>query len=201
MGYYIRVLSTSSEAPTLSQLKKALIDSKLKATIESDDADDDWQSFVLSHPNDGDGIAVVERNAVVSGELGEEELDEFRESLADVQPKNAVAWLMEYFQMVKTIFAFQLLSGTDSDDGWEKLYAVRNMIKNLAPSISQADLEGFSNEDGAQITWEFSDTVSGKWNMAVLRDGKWVPFEIELGDEAQRNTFKNGLLPEGVKLL
>ena len=200
MGYYIRVLSTSAEFPPLSQLRTALEEFKCKATIESDDADDDWESFTLSHPNGGDAIAMVERNPVSPGELGEEELDEFRESLADVQPKSAVDWLQDYFQKIKTIFAFQLLNGTDSDQGWEKLYAVRTVIKNFAPSISQADLEGFSNEDGFQITWEFSDTVSGDWNMAVLKDGKWVAFEMELGNQAQRRAFKAGMVPQGAKL-
>jgi hypothetical protein len=31
--------------------------------------------------------------------------------------------------------------------------------------------------------------VTGPWNMAVLQRGKWVPFEIELGNPDHRKAF------------
>jgi hypothetical protein len=42
-------------------------------------------------------------------------------------------------------------------------------------AIIQADGEGFTNEDGYHIVWQFSDSVSGPWNMGVLQDGVWRP--------------------------
>jgi len=42
--------------------------------------------------------------------------------------------------------------------------------------------------------------VSGPWWMAVLRDGAWVRFQMELGDARQREAFRAGRVPDGVKI-
>jgi hypothetical protein len=68
--------------------------------------------------------------------------------------------------------------------------------------ILQADGEGFSNEDGYLILWQFADTVDGDWNMAVLdKDGSWIRFQMNLGDPEQRAAFLKGRVPEGAKIL
>jgi hypothetical protein len=62
-------------------------------------------------------------------------------------------------------------------------------------AILQADGEGFSNEDGHHILWQFHDNVSGPWWMAVLQGDKWVPFKMELGNREQRVAFFEGRVP------
>ncbi len=76
------------------------------------------------------------------------------------------------------------------------------LFSNLtsAPSILQADSEGFSNEGGYHILWQFNDSVEGPWWMGVLRDGKWTHFEMDLGNQKQRESFLLGLIPEGSRL-
>ena len=56
-------------------------------------------------------------------------------------------------------------------------------------AILQADNEGFTNEEGFHIVWQFSDSVSGAWNMAVLQDGTWHHFKMDLGDPDHREAF------------
>jgi hypothetical protein len=185
MSYYTRVLSTSVDCVSLSALTDELSKFTLRATLSGDvGATGAWEQLLLSH-SDGREIALVERNIIGPGSMGSEELSEFSSEVADCKPANAATWLREYFARVRCIYAFQLLSGTDYKNGWE---------------ILQADNEGFSNEDGYHILWQFSDSVKGDWWMGVLQDGHWRHFQMDLGNLEQREAFLNGQVPNGAKL-
>lgn len=199
MGYYVRVLSTSPECVPFEELQSALIDNSLKGEIRCEEEDDTgWNQLLLIH-NDGREIAVVERNPVFDGSLAEEEIEEFLEDIEDGKPSTAANWLKEYFEKIKCIYAFQVLSGADHKNGWEILGAVKEAVWNYAPSILQADSEGFSNEDGYHILWQFSDSVDGSWWMAVLDGNVWRNFEMELGNKDHRAAFFEGRVPNGVR--
>jgi hypothetical protein len=200
MGYYLRVLSTSASCVPFSALQSALQSESLKAALYQDEnASEDWSHIILKHA-DGREIASIERNLVGGDSLGAEELEEFAEEIADCKPASAVQWLLNYFPQVRCIYAFQVLSGTDHKNGWEILGAIKNRIWAFAPSIIQADAEGFTNEDGYHILWQFNDSVKGTWWMGVLREGKWVHFEMNLGEPRHREAFLNGAVPKGATL-
>jgi RNA polymerase sigma factor (sigma-70 family) len=59
--------------------------------------------------------------------------------------------------------------------------------------------QGFSNEDGYHILWQFSDSVDGEWWMGVLQDGRWQHFQMDLGNRKQRESFFQGQIPDGTK--
>jgi len=72
-------------------------------------------------------------------------------------------------------------------------------LREHAGGIQQADGEGFSNEDGFHILWQFSEKATGSWWMAVLDEtGKWVTYPMDLGNEKHRKAFKEGRIPPGV---
>jgi len=166
----------------------------------SQGTEDDWREVILSHAS-GQEIAVIEKNLVVDGQVGADELQEFIDEVGHLQPESAVVWLRQYLATVKVIYAFQLLSGTDVDDGWTPLHRLYSALRSHAEGISQADGEGFSDEEGFTILWQFADTATGLWNMATLQHGHWVHFEMDLGNEQQRDAFKRGEIPTGVKVL
>lgn len=201
MSYYLRVLSTSADAIPLSELQSTLERENLRAVLSAEEgAPEDWTQLTLRHA-DGREIALIERNLVEEGSLGSEELDEFADEIADCKPANAAQWLLDYFSGVRCIYAFQVLSGTDHKNGWDILGAVKDTIWSAAPSILQADGEGFSNEDGYHILWQFSDSVDGEWWMGVLRDGQWKHFQMDLGNHKHRESFFQGQIPSGAKIL
>lgn len=199
MGYYVRVLSTSAACVSLSALQATIEKEKLGATLSADARAEDWTQLILRHA-DGREIALIERNLVEEGSLGSEELAEFTDEVTECKPANAAQWLLDYFHRIRCIYAFQVLSGTDHKNGWEILEAVKNRIWTAAPSIIQADYEGFSNEDGYHILWQFSDSVEGDWWMAILQDGQWRPFQMDLGNREQRESFFQGKIPDGAKV-
>jgi hypothetical protein len=195
MGYYIRLLSPSESVPDLASLRASVATNPdISLSLEAGN-DSEWSQLLLTHDDDTP-IASIERNVVQHGELGEEEIEEFLADIEDCRPASAVEWLQEYLPTVKNIYAFQILSGTGKGEGWAALYAVRDAIKDDAGGIMQADGEGFSNEEGLHILWQFSKSAKGSWRMAVLQSGNWVSFEMELSNRKQQEAFLRGEVPD-----
>lgn len=200
MGYYTRVLTTQEKCVPIDDLRRALQTADFEAVLDLEDGEsEDWQQLVLKH-SDGLEIAAIERNPVGDGSLGGEEIEEFESELEDARPQSGADWLRSFFPRVRCIYAFQHLSGTDAKRGFEILSALKNSIWSRATAIIQSDGEGFTNEDGYHILWQFSDRVSGTWWMGVLRDGRWLHFQMDLGNPSHREAFWRGEIPAGAKL-
>lgn len=197
MGYYIRVLGKKLDDIRVDQLREVTQPAVLHISKGDRDA---WAQLTLSHKS-GQEIAIIEKNPVVEGQLGADELREFMDEVPHYKPETAAAWLQEYLPNVRVIYAFQLLSGTDVDDGWTPLHRLYNAVWKHAGGILQADGEGFCDEDGFTILWQFSDSVTGEWNLGVLKDGRFVHFEMDLGNEQHREAFLSGQVPDGAKVV
>ncbi|HTU89349.1 MAG TPA: hypothetical protein VMF69_04555 [Gemmataceae bacterium] len=196
MAYYTRVLSKQAEFPPLDELALSLAAEHpgCKLTVE-EGSEDDWESLLLADDDEVE-IALIERIPVTQGSLGEDDIAELMDDLEDCKPESAARWLEEYLAEVKTIYAFQHLQGSELVDGGNALNALRAALWERGEAIIQADGEGFTNESGYHIVWQFSDSVSGPWNMAVLQDGTWLNFRMDLGDPEQREAFLNGEVPD-----
>ena len=195
MPYYTRVLSKDPEFPAFDELAQWVRSnhSDYKLIVEAGE-EEDWESLILSGDDEVE-VAVIERNPVSDGSLGQDEIADLLEDAQGCQPGSAVEWLNEYLAEVKTIYAFQHLQGSETVDGSNALHALRSHLWERGDAIIQADGEGFTNEEGYNIVWQFSDTVTGPWNMAVLQDGTWNHFTMDLGDPDHREAFFNGEVP------
>jgi hypothetical protein len=141
----------------------------------------------------------VERDVVSPGPLAEEETGEFMEAIADCKPASAPSWPRSRLPRTKVDYAFQMLGAVDAANGWDVGAAVYDGIRECRGGILQADGEGFTNEDGCHILWQFSDSVDGPWSMAVLReDGGWDRFETDMRNRNHRAAFLAGRVPDGV---
>ncbi len=198
MSYYTRVLSKDSQFPSLDELAQRLRADHpdYRLTIE-EGSEEEWESALLSG-TDGVEVAIVERSPVYDGSAGQDEISDFLEDLYEAKPEGNVDWLTEYLESVKTIYSFQHLQGAETVDGSNALHALRNSLWERGEAILQADHEGFTNEEGYHIVWQFSDTVSGPWNMAVLQDETWLHFSMDLGDPDHRSAFLSGEAPSDV---
>lgn len=195
MGYSTRVLSKDEEYPAFEELAEFLRSSHRDFRLSVEEgSEEEWETLLLSGEG-GFEVAVIERNPVADGSLGQDEIAEFLEETQDCRPESAVTWLHEFLADVKTIYVFQHLQGSETEEGGNALHALRNHLWERGDAILQADNEGFTNENGYHIVWQFSDTVTGPWNMAVLQDGTWHPFTMDLGDPDHREAFLNGEVP------
>lgn len=203
MGYYIRILVTQELDIHLDELLENLkVDGLIaKLALAEGDTPDKWTLLEVANDN-GNALAQIERNPVVDGELGQEELDEFRQIVEDCKPTSAANWLTDYFDKVKIIYAFQMLNAAFEGDNYEIVDSIRTKIWNRTGGIFQADGEGFTNEEGYHILWQFSDTVSGDWSCSILNgSGAWEKFVMDLGDRTQRKEFQDGKVPKKAKRL
>ena len=198
MAYYTRVLSKDSEFPSLDELSQRLRADHpdYRLTVE-EGSEEDWESLLLS-ATDGVEVAILERHPVFDGSVGQDEISDFLEDLYDAKPEANVEWLTEYLEEIKTIYSFQHLQGTETVDGSNALHALRTALWERGEAIQQADHEGFTNEEGYHIVWQFSDSVSGPWNMAVLQDDTWLHYTMDLGDPDHRAAFLSGEAPSDV---
>jgi hypothetical protein len=196
MGYYIRVLGKTDPTITVDQLRGHLRSENLKGAIEVDSGtESDWTTLIVKDPSNRD-IILLEKNPVVDGELGQEEIEEFKDDIANCKPASAVKWLTKYFDKVKVIYAFQILNSVDNDENWNIVGELKSFIWRVTTGILQADHEGFTNEEGYHILWQFSDNVTGQWTMAVRNIfGQWTEFEMDLGDKEQRQEFWDNKVP------
>jgi hypothetical protein len=196
LSYYTRVLSKQEEFPSLDELAQSIAAEHpyYKLTLETG-TEEEWESLLLSG-KDGVEVAVIERNPVFDGSVGQDEIADFLEDIRDCKPETGVEWLTDYLAEVKTVYAFQHLQGSETEEGGNALHALRTALWERGDAIIQADLEGFTNEEGYQIVWQFSDTVSGPWNMAVLQEDTWHHFRMDLGDPDHRAAFLKGEVPD-----
>ena len=191
MPYYTRVLSKDEEFAPFDELAQWVRTEHpgYKLTLE-EGTEEEWESLLLSGSDEVE-VALLERIPVFDCQD-----EEFVEEIDDCKPETGVAWLKKYLASVKTIYAFQHLQGADTEEGGIVLHALRSHLWERGDSILQADNEGFTNEEGFHIVWQFSDSVSGPWNMGVLQDGTWYHFKMDLGDPDHRASFLNGEVPD-----
>jgi hypothetical protein len=199
--YYTRVLSKDEEFPPFDELAEFIRTNHpdYKLTLE-EGTEEEWESLLLSGSDEVE-VAVVERDPVFDGSVGQDEVADFLEDLRDCKPETGVAWLYEFLADVKTIYAFQHLQGADTEDGGNALHALRSHLWERGDAILQADNEGFTNEEGFHVVWQFSDSVSGPWNMGILQDNTWHHFKMDLGDPEHRAAFLAGEMPSDLSAI
>jgi hypothetical protein len=197
VSYYTRVFSKNEDFPPFDELAQWIRAEhpEYKLAVE-DGEEEEWESLLFSGKDDVE-VALLERIPV----FDQHDVSEFIEDIEDCKPESGVAWLKDYLASVKMIYAFQHLQGADTEEGGNALHALRSAIWERGDAILQADLEGYTNEDGYNIVWQFSDSVSGPWNMGVLQDGTWYHFRMDLGDPDHRAAFLNGEMPPDLSVI
>lgn len=201
MSYFIRVLGTDDPNIDIQDVYDSLDECgiEVELCIGEDDEEHNW-SFLEVLDANGDTLIEVERNIVQPGEFGKEELDEFRVEVPSQKPATAARWLLSFFDKVEVIYAIEMYPAAFEGDNFQVVEAVKTLLWNRTEGIIQADAEGFTNEDGYHILWQFADEITGDWACAVRTPlGTWKKFTMDLGDVKQREQFKNGQMPAGAK--
>lgn len=202
MGYYTRILTPSKSWIPFAELQSSLKVARLSVNLEIEKGDaDQWLRLIVTSQQ-SNSILGIERNDVSKDNLGASEIQEFLEEIANAKPDSAAHWLQEYLPTVQTIYAFEHWDGMSTATGHKAFDVLQEEIWSRLGGIFQADNEGFTNEEGYHILWQFNEHASGIWNMAVqTQDRRWTRFAMNLGDTAQRAAFKEGKVPEGCQMI
>ena len=198
MGYYIRVLGAEDPDIHTDELAAALQAAGLEASFElGEQCEPRKWSMLAVRARNGVILAQVERNRVVPGGLAQGELDEFRQLIREHQPLSAVNWLDGYFGRVQVIYAFRIMDAALLEDNFEVISALKTAIWARTGGLLQNDEEGFSNDEGYHILWQFADDVTGDRYCAVLDEKRvWQRFRMDIGNSFQRMAFWAGEVPQ-----
>lgn len=202
MSYYTRILTPSAARVPVAELQAALKAAKAQARLEVEEGSgEEWKQLAVAD-RDGGSVLAIERNDVAEEGVGRDEIQEFLEEIPNYGPASAVKWLQRYLPTVRTIYAFQHLDGMSKARGRRIFDALQSALWSKLGGIFQADNEGFSNEQGYHVLWQFGDKVSGIWYMALLdKEGRWHPFQMDIGNLEHRDSFKQGRVPAGCVLM
>jgi hypothetical protein len=202
MSYYTRILTPSTAKISVTEMRRALKAAKSPAGLEVEaGSDESWQQLA-GIGKDHAGIFTVARTEISEDSVGSNEIQEFLAEIPAYRPASAVHWLQEYLPTVRTIYAFQHLAGMSKPNGRKAFDIIQSLLWSKCGGIFQADDEGFSNEQGYHILWQFSDRVNGSWSMALADgSGGWHQFEMDLGNLHHRDSFQQGRVPTGCVLI
>jgi hypothetical protein len=162
-------------------------------------APEDWRVITVTF-DDGSWSFDLERETVAAGKPGLDELEFFRAGLDQTEPAVNARWVAEYLTRVQTVYTFRC-SINAPDANLELVREIVDSFRNDEPSgLLYAELEGWSNEYGHHITWEFTEGAKGKWWMGLRREKGWDYFQMELGNRKHREAFRAGRAPAGVEV-
>ncbi len=182
-------------------LQAALIDGEIESDVETSPGS--WTSLTLNLAS-GDPVVEIERYSAKDGTLEDKVQDTVRQLLDHknpVKPTSAVKWLCQYMSQVKVLYEFRPLKANQTDQGWKLFYEVWTNLRQTLQGIVHLDEEGFTNEDGAQITWEYPGEETGDLKVAVLNEtGEgWIEYTIDLANREQVELFMAGKVPDKTK--
>ncbi len=182
-------------------LQTALIDGSIES--EEEDYPGSWTTLTLFLTDD-QPVVEIEKFCLETGNLGDKIQDTVRELLDDknhVRPVSAVKWLCQFMSRVKVIYEFRPMLAIQTDEGWELFNEVWTNLRESLSGIVHLDDEGFTNEDGAQITWEYPGEETGDLKVAVLNEKgeAWIEYTINLANQEQKELFMAGKAPDNTK--
>ena len=199
MAYYMRLFTKSAEWMSIHDLAAAVRDAGHEALYGIAAGSEAQWLQVHVRNNSGQDICVIERTERGDG-LFDEELAEFYELLRGLEPRSGAVWVSKYLKDVAVTYAVRVFqaafdpNATGPHPG-DLLWSLKHQVGELI----QADGEGFTNEDGYTVVWQFAGNVTGDWAVAVLDEaGNWHSARIDLGDKQHRLAFKAGRLPESI---
>ncbi len=202
MAYYVRLITQSLEHIPIQRLADILREWGTPGLFGiAAGSETEWTELLVRNTRNED-VCSIERNQRGRDELFDEEIAEFRDELGNCQPRRGAEWVARYLDEAQVIYAVRVSASTTAGSKHEpelEASSVLGALKSDLGGIIQADMEGFTNEDGHTVVWQFDDDVDGEWAVAVLDDeANWTAARIDLGNREHRRAFTSGRLPSGV---
>jgi len=203
MGQIVRILTKDEKYIPLSEIRNYLYLKNLKCMLKLEyGTETQWKE--VSVQCEGNEIFFIERDSIKDDAIAKKELKDFKKMLKKANPTSAADWLKDYLEQIEVVYAIEIFPEISDYTGWEILSSIQNYIfKHMDSAIIQSNNEGFTNEEGFHILWQFtSKNIHGKCYSAVLdRSGTWKPFVMDLSNEDQILDFQDGIVPNDVVLL
>lgn len=203
MAYSIRILGKVNPVITIDDIHAKLAEENLQAEFNIQRGKGDNWIQVILRSKKGTDLVLIEKTDIEPGARGEEQMQAFKDAVYGDKPDNAAAWLINYFDTIKVVYTFEMLSPEITEENyWDIVTELKMLFWDSTLGIFQGDHEGFSNEDGFLILWHFNENAQGPRYVGTLdENGEWVNYEIDLDNPQQRTQFLAGKLPDNIERL
>ena len=196
MSEYIRLITKNENEINLKNIEEILKNTDMVTEVINNTSGN-WEKIVVKREDTNQIVTVL-----TIAENIEEEKKNLEKDIMGAEPSNAAEWVLKYLNDSKKIYKFEILEGAEDQYGWYTLESIREAVWEDVEGILQNDGEGYRNEEGFFILWQFEyEELEGPYEAAVMdKKGKWQCFEMELSDEEHISQFKDGKVPEGLEI-
>ena len=202
MPYYTRVLSKDDEFPPFDELADFIRTNHpdYKLTLE-EGTEEEWESLLLSG-NDEVEVAVLERNPVFDGSIGQDEIADFLEDLPrTANPKPASHGLMNFSPKSKPS-----TPSSTSRDRRQKTAAMPSTpcartSGNAAMPFSRPTTKASPTRKASTSSGSFLTPSPARGTWASFRTDTWHHFKMDLGDPDHRAAFLDGEMPSDLSVI
>lgn len=200
MGHYVDILTPNEARPSLEDVtrkaKQYLPECEVVVNLGTEA---EWEELIVWFAED-DPVCTIGFSPFTKADPEDSDLAWVLSDIEGCEPKTGVHWLREYVPKINTMvrirFLHRAFEGTDNG----LTSAMIEWLHEQCGGIIRSDYEGYSNENGHHIVWQFDDSATGPWESAVRRaDGTWDAFIMDLGNGDHRAAFKRGQVPEGAE--
>jgi hypothetical protein len=203
--FHMLFFALKDTAVSVDNIVDWLQDAQVDGEIESEEEEypGSWTNMTL-YLVTGQPVVEIEKFSHDEGTLTEKIQETVRQLLDHenhVKPASAVKWLCQFMKRVKVIYEFRPMQAINSDAGWEIFNEVWMNLRHTETGIVHLDGEGFTNEEGCQITWEYPGEESGELKVAVLNEKgeEWIEYIIDLANQEQKELFMAGKAPDNTE--
>ncbi len=147
-------------------------------------------------------IAVIIELLPKKSKLDNYKLKKITADIQNKKPDVSSRWVKKYLEKTKVVYEFILTDNLNSDNDMELLSNTYMETWVFNRGIFQIKNEGFTNESGDLILWDYPFSAAGK-RLAAIKSftGRWKTFEMDLESPMQRKLFLKGKVPDKSKLI
>jgi hypothetical protein len=179
-------------------LQTSFIDGEIES--EEEEYPGSWTTLTL-YLDSGEPVVEIEKFSQQDETLVDAIQETVRLLLDDknpVKPTSAVKWLCQFMSRVKVLYEFRPMQAINTNEGWKIFNEVWTNLRETLQGIVHLDDEGFTNEDGVQITWEYPGEETGDLKVAVLNEKgeEWIEYTMDLANQAHKELFMAGKAPD-----
>jgi hypothetical protein len=201
MNYQTRLFCQTKKKLTSDILSSGLKNELLAQNLLFETEKTDTHNQIIIKKNKLELIIIIE----LLPEKKEEDkikLKNIIEYLEKKLPKKNMKWVKKYISKTKIFYEFIPLSTFESDEDWEILSIIQTEAWANSRGIFQYIDEGFTNESGDLVLWDYPFSITGK-RIAAVKDftRRWKTFEMDLESINQRKSFFEGKVPKNSKLI
>lgn len=201
MPFFIRLFSKENRILSREILFNAIADndSFKDVSIEKEETNTHNQFLVKKN---GLELAVIIEMWPTRKKADAFKLAKITNSISHKKPLTSGKWIKKYLKKTELIYEFIPLLNLDSLEGWELFSLLYQEAWVNLRGIFQIKDEGFTNESGDIILWDFPITSTGQRIVAVKSfTGRWKTFAMNLESTKERQDFFKGKVPKNAKLL